>query len=103
MIRKGFLNQAFPTLPWGISTSLRISQSLRMAWCGSPEPLDKTETGRHGIIYGEISETSLRITNLEFIPMAKLQYIPLMVDVTPRHHQHRAVPANVPGNRKTRV
>lgn len=60
-----------------------ISQSLRMAWCGSPEPLDKTETGQHGIIFGEIDESSLRIVNLEFIPMAKLRYVPLMVNVTP--------------------
>ena len=54
-----------------------------MPGAAPPEPLDKTETGRHGIIYGEISETSLRVTNLEFIPMAKIQYIPLMVNVTP--------------------
>lgn len=81
--KEGLLKSGFSYAALGHIHKPEISQSLRMAWCGSPEPLDKTETGRHGIIYGEISETSLRITNLEFIPMAKLQYIPLMVNVTP--------------------
>lgn len=55
----------------------------KMAYCGSPEPLDKTETGAHGIYYGEINPSSLQVTKLEFIPMAKLRYIPLIVNVTP--------------------
>ncbi len=54
-----------------------------MAYCGSPEPLDKTETGRHGILYGEIDPESCQVTTLDFIPMAKLRYIPLIVRVTP--------------------
>lgn len=55
----------------------------RMAFCGSPEPLDKTETGAHGIYYGEISPISLQLIKLEFLPMAKIRYIPLSVNVTP--------------------
>ena len=81
--REALLRAGFSYVALGHIHKPEISQSLRLAWCGSPEPLDKTETGRHGIIYGEISETSLRVTNLEFIPMAKIQYIPLMVNVTP--------------------
>ena len=54
-----------------------------MAYCGSPEPLDKTETGRHGILYGEIDPEIGQVTTLDFIPMAKLRYIPLIVRVTP--------------------
>ena len=80
---EALLRAGFSYVALGHIHKPEISQSLRLAWCGSPEPLDKTETGRHGIIYGEISETSLRVTNLEFIPMAKIQYIPLMVNVTP--------------------
>lgn len=60
-----------------------ILSEKKMAFCGSPEPLDKTETGRHGIFYGEISPSNRRVTALEFIPMAKLSYIPLVVNVTP--------------------
>lgn len=55
----------------------------KMAYCGSPEPLDKTETGRHGILYGEIDPENRQVSTLEFIPMAKLRYIPLIVRVTP--------------------
>lgn len=55
----------------------------RMAYCGSPEPLDKTETGSHGIYYGEIDPTDRKVTKLDFISMSKLRYIPLIVNVTP--------------------
>lgn len=54
----------------------------RMAFSGSLEPLDKTESGRHGIIAGEINEVTRMVTSLRFIPMAKLQYISLSVHVT---------------------
>lgn len=60
-----------------------VLSEKKMAFCGSPEPLDKTESGRHGIFYGEISPSGRRVTTLEFIPMAKLSYIPLVVNVTP--------------------
>lgn len=60
-----------------------ILADRKMAFCGSPEPLDKTESGKHGIFYGEISPAGRRVTTLEFIPMAKLNYIPLVVNVTP--------------------
>lgn len=55
----------------------------RVAYAGSPEPLDKTETGKHGIFSGEISERTGNVTSLEFIPLAEAQYIPLNVSVTP--------------------
>lgn len=60
-----------------------ILTDRRMAYCGSPEPLDKTETGDHGILCGEIHPLSRQLTSLEFIPMARLRYIPLNVNVTP--------------------
>lgn len=53
------------------------------AYPGSPEPLDKTETGQHGMIVGEISPSTLRVVSLEFVPLAQAQYIPLAVHVTP--------------------
>lgn len=59
-----------------------ILSELKMAFCGSPEPLDKTETGKHGVYYGEISSSTRRVIALEFIPMAKLEYVPLVVNVT---------------------
>ncbi|MCQ2491500.1 MAG: DNA repair exonuclease [Lachnospiraceae bacterium] len=43
-----------------------------MAYPGSLEPLDQTETGPHGYIEGEISEEKQRIT---FVPFAKRSYL----------------------------
>ncbi|MFT4004280.1 MAG: metallophosphoesterase [Lacrimispora sp.] len=54
----------------------------RMAFSGSPEPLDKTESGRHGMMVGEINEVTRMVTSLKFIPLAKLQYVSLAVHVT---------------------
>lgn len=53
------------------------------AYPGSPEPLDRTETGAHGMIAGEISGSTGQVTRLEFIPLCQSQYIPLIVNVTP--------------------
>lgn len=53
-----------------------------MAFAGSPEPLDKTESGQHGMMVGEINEVTRMVTSLKFIPLAKLQYVSLAVHVT---------------------
>ena len=55
----------------------------KMAYPGSPEPLDLTETGPHGFYMGELDEISGRVTSLEFRPISQAQYIPLVVSVTP--------------------
>lgn len=54
----------------------------QIAFAGSLEPLDKTETGRHGMLAGEISPQTRQVVSLEFIPIAKTQYIPMVVNVT---------------------
>lgn len=54
----------------------------RMAFAGSLEPLDKTESGMHGMMVGEINEVTRMVSSLKFVPMAKLQYISLVVNVT---------------------
>lgn len=55
----------------------------RMAYPGSPEPLDMTETGPHGFLTGEIDDLTGRVTSLEFKSISQAQYIPLAVNVTP--------------------
>lgn len=55
----------------------------KMAYPGSPEPLDLTETGAHGFYLGEMDDLSGRVTSLEFRPISQAQYIPLVVSVTP--------------------
>lgn len=54
----------------------------RMAFPGSPEPLDKTETGEHGMVVGEIHPTTKELLYLRFVPLARAQYVPLVVNVT---------------------
>ncbi len=55
----------------------------RMAYPGSPEPLDLTETGAHGYYIGEIDNISGHVTSLEFKAVSQAQYIPLAISVTP--------------------
>lgn len=45
----------------------------RAAFCGSPEPLDKTETGPHGVFFGEIDSASRQVTTLKFLPICRSQ------------------------------
>jgi len=59
---------------------LQLEENI--AYPGSLEPLDKTETGKHGMILGEISPVSKQLTSLKLIPLAKVQYIPLIIHVT---------------------
>lgn len=55
----------------------------KMAYPGSPEPLDKTETGIHGILTGEINPGTGKVSSLEFLPLCRSQYVPLAVNVSP--------------------
>lgn len=54
----------------------------KMVFPGSPEPLDMTETGQHGVYLGEINYASKKVSSLTFVPIAKVQYIPLIVNVS---------------------
>ena len=60
----------------------QVLAKRKMAYCGSPEPLDLTETGPHGFFAGEIHPVTRKITQLDFIPLASLQYIPLAVSIS---------------------
>ncbi|MCI8320404.1 MAG: DNA repair exonuclease [Dorea sp.] len=44
----------------------------KMAYCGALEPVDKNDTGKHGYIYGEISDKNCRI---KFVPSAVREYV----------------------------
>jgi len=50
----------------------------RIAYAGSLEPLDKTELGDHGYIYGEVTKESCVI---QHVPFAKRKYIKLVKHV----------------------
>ncbi len=55
----------------------------RMAFPGSPEPIDMTETGPHGYLAGEIDAATGSVVSLEFKEIAQAQYIPLIINVSP--------------------
>lgn len=57
-----------------------VYEDLKMAYCGSPEPIDVNETGEHGFIYGEVTKEDLK---LEFVPFSKRIYKHVVIEVTP--------------------
>lgn len=50
----------------------------KIAYSGSPEPLDSSETGQHGVIEGEIN---LEETNLSFVPISKREFIKCEINI----------------------
>lgn len=56
----------------------------RIAYSGSLEPMDKTEIGSRGYIYGQIyKEGKESQIHLEFVPNSKRQYIDVTLEVNP--------------------
>lgn len=49
-----------------------------IVYAGAPEPVDKNDTGEHGYVKGEITESGVRI---KWIPCAKRRYIHLRLPV----------------------
>ena len=56
----------------------QIIQENAIAYSGSLEPLDRTETGQHGYLRGEYAVGQMQIS---FCPCAKRQYISLEVQI----------------------
>lgn len=56
----------------------------RMAFSGSLEPIDCTETGRRGYIFGEIKDG---VTKIEWRPFNLRSYINLSIELTPEIDQ----------------
>ncbi|MEG0214630.1 MAG: metallophosphoesterase [Hungatella sp.] len=81
--RNALASSDFSYIALGHIHKSEILAENKMAFPGSPEPLDKTETGVHGIFFGEIDPISKKTTSLTFLPLCKAQYIPLAVHITP--------------------
>lgn len=58
----------------------QIFPGKQMAYCGSLEPLDQTETGNHGFMQIDTVRESVQ---LSFIPFSHTRFIPLSLRVTP--------------------
>lgn len=83
MDKKQFAASGFSYAALGHIHKPELAPEFAYAYPGSPEPLDKTETGRHGIVMGEINSATRQLTRLEFIPLSQAQYIPLIIHITP--------------------
>lgn len=60
----------------------------QIAYSGSLEPLDRTETGEHGYIQGEIIKLGAEYhTDIKFVPCSRRQYIPIEIEVRPHMTQ----------------
>ena len=81
--RKSLAEAGFSYVALGHIHKPEIIAEGRMAYPGSPEPLDKTETGPHGVLLGEINSATLKLESLNFVPLSKSQYIPLAINITP--------------------
>ena len=56
----------------------RLFSKASLAWCGSPEPLDRTDIGRRGYIAGEITRAGCRF---RWVPSATAEYCPISITV----------------------
>lgn len=78
-IQTGRLKQAgFDYVALGHLHNPQIVEENAIAYAGSLEPLERTETGVHGYILGEYANGQVRI---QFCPCAKRQYLSLEVQV----------------------
>ena len=62
----------------------RFEISPRIAYSGSPEPLNKGETGQKGYIFGEIRKEGAGTSELtwKFVPAAQREYVELKQGIT---------------------
>lgn len=81
--RKELAQSGFTYIALGHIHKPEVLVDNKMAFCGSPEPLDRTETGKHGMLIGDIDLGQREVTTLRFLPVSKIQYIPLIVNVSP--------------------
>ena len=59
----------------------KLMSEYRAAYAGSPEPVDRRETGKHGFVLGELTKAG---TSLVFVPFALTEYTSLKVRITPK-------------------
>ena len=59
-----------------------IIKENQVIMCGSLEPIDYTDTGARGYIFGEVVDG---IVKTQFIPIAKRTYMNLLINIKPDH------------------
>lgn len=74
-------NSGFDYIALGHIHKPQIFDDSPMAYCGSPEPLDKTERGSHGYMLVTLSKNMP--ANIKFVPAAHSVYTGCRINVTP--------------------
>ncbi len=72
----GFAGAGFRYVALGHIHQPQVFQEIPAAYPGSPEPLDRTDTGPRGYIVGEITQKK---TRLDWVPLSTVQYADLKV------------------------
>lgn len=84
---KALENSGFDYVALGhIHKAGEIGRNVR--YCGSPEPLDRNETGEHGYILGEIDDKEHGNLQVSFVKAAQRQYFHESITVNPDMTQY---------------
>lgn len=80
--KKLFKESNFDYIALGHSHKPEIIKENAVIMCGSLEPINYTDTGTRGYIYGEITDGVLKT---EFVPVAQRAYMNLLINIKPDH------------------
>ena len=67
----------FSYIALGGKTEKKVILENKMVYPGSPEPLGKDSTGKHGVFVGNIHPIRKKIDALDFLPLSSAQYLSL--------------------------
>ena len=82
------LQQDFDYIALGNIHKSLILKPNKAAYCGALEPINYTETGEHGYIYGSIDNNQ---SSINFTKFARRNYISLLINISPNSTSKRLV------------
>lgn len=80
--KKNLRDSNFDYIALGYNRKPEVIKENAVIMAGSLEPIDYTDTGERGYIYGEIEDGVIRT---EFVPVAQRSYINLLINIKPDH------------------
>lgn len=80
--KKNLRESNFDYIALGHDRKPEIIKENAVIMAGSLEPIDYTDTGARGYVYGEIEDGVIKT---EFIPVAQRSYINLLINIKPDH------------------
>lgn len=80
--KKNLRESNFDYIALGGNRKPEIIKENSVIMAGSLEPVDYTDTGERGYIYGEIEDG---VVKTEFVPIAQRAYVNLLINIKPDH------------------